>query len=70
MLLAVTRFYTANGANVINPGYGGFAPPKNAGEMESRLQALLKRNQYLSSGQRYGGLGLKPGLLNCSVPLS
>ncbi|MDM1845399.1 ADP-ribosyltransferase [Serratia ureilytica] len=52
MLLAVTRFYTANGANVINPGYGGFAPPKNAGEMESRLQALLKRNQYLTSGQR------------------
>lgn len=52
MLLAVTRFYTANGANVINPGYGGFAPPKNAGEMEGRLQALLKRNQYLSSGQR------------------
>lgn len=52
MLLAVTRFYTANGANVINPGYGGFAPPKNAAEMESRLQALLKRNQYLSSGQR------------------
>nr|WP_241390145.1 ADP-ribosyltransferase [Serratia proteamaculans]ANV21619.1 AfpX17 [Serratia proteamaculans]ULG13377.1 hypothetical protein AGR96Xp_00007 [Serratia proteamaculans]ULG17203.1 hypothetical protein 20093p_00111 [Serratia proteamaculans]ULG18091.1 hypothetical protein LCp1_00111 [Serratia proteamaculans]ULG19576.1 hypothetical protein Sprot5p_00085 [Serratia proteamaculans] len=52
MLLAVTRFYTANGANVINPGYGGFTPPKNAGEMESRLQALLKRNQYLSSGQR------------------
>lgn len=52
MLLAVTRFYTANGANVISSGYGGFAPPKNAGEMKSRLQALLKRNQYLTSGQR------------------
>lgn len=52
ILLAVTRFYTANGANVINPGYGGFAPPKNAGEMESRLHALLKRKQYLTSGQR------------------
>jgi hypothetical protein len=37
---------------VINPGYGEFAPPKNAGEMDSRLQALLKRKQYLTSGQR------------------
>ncbi|MEB5890012.1 ADP-ribosyltransferase [Enterobacter roggenkampii] len=52
MMLAVTHFYTAHGANVINPGYGTFAPPKNAGEMESSLQALLKRNQYLTSGQR------------------
>jgi hypothetical protein len=52
MLLAVTRFYTGNGAVVINPGYGGFAPPKNAGEMESHLQALLKRNQYHTPGQR------------------
>ncbi|MEL5589487.1 hypothetical protein PTT03_10660 [Serratia ureilytica] len=28
------------------------APPKNSAEMESRLLALLKRNQYLTSGQR------------------
>lgn len=52
MLLAVTRFYTANGANVINPGYGDFAPPKSETEMDARLQSLLKRNQYLTSGQR------------------
>ncbi|WP_339374904.1 ADP-ribosyltransferase domain-containing protein [Photorhabdus australis] len=52
MMLAVTRFYTANGANVINPGYGDFAPPKNDEEMEIRLQSLLKRNQYRTSAQR------------------
>lgn len=52
MMLAVTRFYTANGANVINPGYGDFAPPKNDEEMEIRLQSLLKRNQYRTSTQR------------------
>ncbi|WP_338803471.1 ADP-ribosyltransferase [Xenorhabdus griffiniae] len=52
MMLAVTRFYTANGANVINPGYGDFAPPENYREMEIRLRSLLKRNQYLTSAQR------------------
>ncbi|MGS0629925.1 MULTISPECIES: ADP-ribosyltransferase [Photorhabdus] len=52
MMLAVTRFYTANGANVINPGYGDFAPPKNDEEREIRLQSLLKRNQYRTSTQR------------------
>ena len=52
MMLAVTRFYTANGANVINPGYGDFAPPRNEAETQSRLQALLKRNQYLSGAER------------------
>ncbi|MGL4486863.1 MAG: ADP-ribosyltransferase [Yersinia sp. (in: enterobacteria)] len=52
MMLAVTRFYTANGANVLNPGYGDFAPPKNNEEMEVRLQSLFKRNQYLTSAQR------------------
>lgn len=67
MLLAVTRFYTANGANVINPGYGGFAPPKNAGEMESRLQALLKRNQYLTSGQRSQAKSEYRQTVNCST---
>ncbi|MDE9518055.1 ADP-ribosyltransferase [Xenorhabdus bovienii] len=52
MMLAVTRFYTANGANVINPGYGDFAPPKSDGEMETLLQSLLKKNQYITSAQR------------------
>jgi len=52
MMLAVTRFYTANGANVINPGYGDFKPPANEDELEARLQSLLKRNQYASSSDR------------------
>ncbi len=52
MLLATTRFYTGNGANIINPGYGDFAPPKNESEMEMRLQSFLKRNQYTSSAER------------------
>ncbi|MCX4027761.1 hypothetical protein H0A36_23265 [Endozoicomonas sp. SM1973] len=52
MLMGVSRFYTENGANVINPGYGDFAPPKDAEENQARLKALLKRNQYNTSAER------------------
>lgn len=52
MMLAVTRSYTGNATDMFNPGYGGFAPPKNAVEMEIRLQSVLKKKDYISAGQR------------------
>jgi len=52
MLLAVTRFYTGEGTEIINPGYGPFLPPKDDAEMEARLQLVLKQKSYFTTAQQ------------------
>lgn len=52
MLVAVTRFYTGEGTEIINPGYGAFAPPKDDAEMEARLRLVVKQKSYSTSAQR------------------
>lgn len=51
MMLAMTRSYTGNATNLFNPGYGSYAPPKNAWEMEMKLQGRLRENGYNSASQ-------------------
>lgn len=52
MLLAVSRFYTGEGTEIINPGYGDFAPPKDDAEMEVLLQSVLRQKSYTTKSQR------------------
>ena len=52
MLLAVTRLYTGEATNIINPGYGSFAPPKDEAEMSARLRSVLKQKSYTTPAQR------------------